>query len=88
MIDTRTLGGLTALLLAATVLAGPAGAADNIAPDVQQPLWYQPPSAKTLEFAKIDDLSNTVVSDGQRGEKGVLATTLKISDDQLGRVVN
>lgn len=86
MTRNRTIGGLAALLLAATAFAGPACAADNIAPDVKQPLWYQPPSAKTLEFAKIDDLSNTVVSDGQRGEKGVLASTLKISDDQLVRI--
>ena len=86
MIGSRTLGGLAVLLLAATALCGPARAADNIAADIKQPLWYQPPSAKTLEFAKIDDLSNTVVSDGQRGEKGVLASTLKISDDQLAKI--
>ena len=53
---------------------------------VKQPLWYQPPSAKTLELAKIDDLSNTVVSDGQRGEKGVLASSLKITPEQAAKI--
>jgi ribose transport system substrate-binding protein len=61
-------------LLASTALPMAAFAASNIASDLQQPLWYQEPSAKTLELAKIDDLSNTVVSDGQRGEKGVLGS--------------
>src|SRR5690349_10335589 len=63
-----------------------AQAADNIAADIQHPLWYKPPSEKTLELAKIDDLSNTVVSDGQRGEKGVLASTLKITDEQAAKI--
>ena len=87
---TRTHRGLLAALLAATCLAAPAIpsalAADNIAPDLKQPLWYQAPSARTLELAKIDDLSNTVVSDGQRGEKGVLASTLHLTDDQIAKV--
>ena len=54
--------------------------------DVKQPLWYNAPSAKTLELAKIDDLSNTVVSDGQRGEKGVLASSLKITPEQAAKI--
>lgn len=75
----------TALLVAAS-LPTLAVAAGNIASDIKQPLWYQPPSAKTMELAKIDDLSNTVVSDGQRGEAGVLASTLKITDEQLAKI--
>jgi hypothetical protein len=45
-------------------------AAGNIG-DIKQPLWYQPPSEKTLELAKIDDLSHTVVSDGDSGHGAV-----------------
>ena len=56
------------------------------ADEIKQPLWYKAPSAKTLELAKIDDLSNTVVSDGQRGEKGVLASSLKITPEQLAKI--
>ncbi len=85
MTTKRTLGGLAALLFATTALAGPVFAG-NIADDIKQPLWYQAPSAKTLELAKIDDLSNTVVSDGQRGETGVLASTLKITDEQMAKI--
>ena len=54
--------------------------------NVKHPLWYRAPSAKTLELAKIDDLSNTVVSDGQRGEKGVLASSLKITPEQAAKI--
>ena len=82
----RNICALTGALLAAVSLSTLAHAADNIAADLKQPLWYQAPSAKTLELAKIDDLSNTVVSDGQRGEKGVLASTLTITDEQLAKI--
>ena len=61
-------------------------AADNIAADIQQPLWYTPPSEKTLELAKIDDLSNTVVSGGQRGETGVLGSSITITDEQAAKI--
>lgn len=61
-------------------------AADNIAADLDQPLWYQAPTAKTLELAKIDDLSNTVVSDGQRGETGVLGSSIVISEEQAAKI--
>ena len=60
-------------------------AAGNIG-DIKQPLWYQAPSEKTLELAKIDDLSQTVVSDGEQGEKGVLASTLSITDEQAAKI--
>ena len=86
MLHNRTARSLATALLLAVSLPTLARAADNIASDIKQPLWYQPPSAKTMELAKIDDLSNTVVSDGQRGEKGVLASTLKITDDQLAKI--
>ena len=62
------------ILIAATAIAAaavPLATTAAIGP-VKHPLWYKAPSAKTLELAKINDLSNTVVSDGQRGEKGVL----------------
>ena len=62
-----------------------ANPASNIG-DIKQPLWYQPPSEKTLELAKLDDLSHTVVSDGEHGEKGVLASTLTVTDDQAAKI--
>ena len=87
MITTRrTLMQLAVGLLASTALPMAAFAASNIASDLQQPLWYQEPSAKTLELAKIDDLSNTVVSDGQRGEKGVLGSSIQITDEQAAKI--
>jgi ribose transport system substrate-binding protein len=67
---------------ATLALANPASNIGN----VKHPLWYQPPSEKTLELAKIDDLSQTVVSDGERGEKGVLASTLKVTDEQAAKI--
>jgi ribose transport system substrate-binding protein len=73
-------------LLASTALPLTAFAADNIAADIQHPLWYTPPSEKTLELAKIDDLSNTVVSDGQRGETGVLGSSIQITDEQAAKI--
>jgi ribose transport system substrate-binding protein len=53
---------------------------------VEHPLWYQEPSEKTLELAKIDDLSETVVSDGPRGETGVLASTIEITEEQAQQI--
>ena len=76
----------TTALFACLTLSPLAFAADNIAADIQQPLWYTAPSAKTLELAKIDDLSNTVVSDGQRGEVGVLGSSITITDEQAAKI--
>lgn len=67
-----------ALMLGATM---PAAAQDNIG-DVRHPLWYEPPTERTLELAKIDDLSQTVVSLGPRGEDGVLYTEIEITEEQ------
>ncbi|WP_294642779.1 substrate-binding domain-containing protein [uncultured Aureimonas sp.] len=75
-----------ALFLSGSALATGAFAADNIAADLDQPLWYQAPSEKTLELAKIDDLSSTVVSDGQRGEKGVLGSSIQLTPEQIDKV--
>jgi ribose transport system substrate-binding protein len=82
----RILLGTAVALVSMTALAVTAGAADNIAADIKHPLWYQPPSAKTLELAKLDDLSSTVVSDGQRGEKGVLGSSIEITDEQAAKI--
>ena len=79
----RTLIKLAVTAVAAAAL--PMGAFATIG-NVQHPLWYKAPTAKTLELAKIDDLSNTVVSDGQRGEKGVLASSLKITPEQEAKI--
>lgn len=76
----------TTALLACMTMSTMTFAANNIAADIKQPLWYTAPSAKTLELAKIDDLSNTVVSDGQRGETGVLGSSIKITDEQAAKI--
>ncbi|WP_062111540.1 substrate-binding domain-containing protein [Aureimonas sp. AU40] len=73
-------------LLSVSVAPSAVFAADNIAADLNQPLWYQAPTAKTLELAKIDDLSSTVVSDGQRGEKGVLGSSIAITPEQAAKI--
>ena len=74
-------------LLATTAMPALTAAQENIASDIQHPLWYQAPSAETLELAKIDDLSNTVVSQCQRGGgKGVLASTLTVTDEQAAKI--
>ena len=86
MTTRRKLMQLAMGLLASTALPMGAFAASNIASNLQQPLWYQEPSAKTMELAKIDDLSNTVVSDGQRGEKGVLGSSIQITDEQAAKI--
>ncbi|WP_416358159.1 substrate-binding domain-containing protein [Aureimonas phyllosphaerae] len=78
--------GAAVMLLSGSALATGAFAADNIAADLDQPLWYQAPSEKTLELAKIDDLSSTVVSDGQRGEKGVLGSSIQLTPEQIDKV--
>ena len=81
----RNVLGWSAILLAATAMPLVAQEATNIG-DIEQPLWYQPPSAKTLELALIDDLSSTVVSDGPQGEIGVLASTLVITEEQAQQI--
>ena len=81
----RNVLGWSAILFAATAMPLIAQEATNIG-DIEQPLWYQPPSAKTLELALIDDLSNTVVSDGPQGEIGVLASTLVITEEQAQQI--
>ena len=53
---------------------------------IKHPLWFKEPSAKTMGLAKIDDLSNTVVSDGQRGEEGFPAAKIVISDEQAAKI--
>ncbi|WP_337183775.1 substrate-binding domain-containing protein [Shinella sp.] len=54
-----------------------AALADNTE-GVKHPLWYKEPSEKTMKLAAIDDLTDVVVSDGQRGEEGFPAS--KIAD--------
>ena len=74
--------GTTAAILG---LSLPAFAQDNIG-DVRHPLWYKAPTERTLELAKIDDLSQTVVSLGPRGEEGVLYTEIQITDAQKEKI--
>ncbi len=73
-----------ALTLSVAILPGVALA--DVAAGIQQPLWYKAPSEKTMKLAKQDDLSNTVVSDGQRGEPGFPAANLALTADQIAKV--
>lgn len=53
---------------------------------VKHPLWYKEPSEKTMKLAQIDDLTDVVVSDGQRGEQGFPASKIVISDGQKAKI--
>ncbi|SMX37960.1 D-allose transporter subunit [Maliponia aquimaris] len=66
-------------------LSGIAPAAADIG-DVRHPLWYEAPTERTLELAKIDDLSQTVVSLGPRGEDGVLYSEIEITEEQKEKI--
>lgn len=72
--------------LAMSVAFLPHFAMADVAADIEHPLWYKAPSEKTMELAKLDDLSNTVVSDGQRGEPGFPAAQLALTDEQIAKV--
>ncbi len=77
---------LKSLALAMTVAVVPGFALAEIAADIQHPMWYKEPSAKTMELAKLDNLDGVVVSDGQRGEPGFPASDLKLTDAQIEKV--
>ncbi|CAK7260690.1 MULTISPECIES: substrate-binding domain-containing protein [unclassified Shinella] len=62
-----------------------AALADNTE-GVKHPLWYKEPSEKTMKLAQIDDLTDVVVSDGQRGEEGFPASKIAITDEQLAKI--
>lgn len=72
--------------LAMTVAVVPGFAMAEIAADIQHPLWYKEPSAKTMEIAAKDSIDGIVVSDGQRGEPGFPAADLKLTDEQIEKV--
>ncbi len=72
--------------LALSVALVPGFALAEIAADIQHPLWYKEPSAKTMEIAAMDSIDGVVVSDGQRGEPGFPAADLKLTDEQIAKV--
>lgn len=72
--------------LALSVAIVPGLALAEIAADIQHPLWYKEPSAKTMEIAAMDSIDGVVVSDGQRGEPGFPASDLKLTDAQIEKV--
>ncbi len=72
--------------LALSVALVPGFAVAEIAADIQHPLWYKEPSAKTMEIAAMDSIDGIVVSDGQRGEPGFPAADLKLTDEQIEKV--
>jgi len=75
----------TGAVVAMIGIAMPVFAQDNIG-DVRHPLWYEAPSERTLELAKIDNLSEIVVSNGPRGEAGVLYSEIGLTDEQIEKV--
>lgn len=75
----------SAILAAIVGATSHSALADNTA-GVKHPLWYNEPTAKTMELAKIDDLTNTVVSDGQRGETGFPAKDITLTDAQIAKI--
>lgn len=77
---------LTTAALALTAAFMPGLALAEIAADIQHPLWYTEPSAKTMEIAAMDSIDGVVVSDGQRGEPGFPAADLKLTDEQIEKV--
>lgn len=86
MLTKRTFVTATVATVALTIGGAlPLAAQSNIG-DVRHPLWYEAPSARTLELAKIDDLSETVVSLGPRGEEGVLYTQIQLTDEQKEKI--
>lgn len=75
----------SAILAAIVGATSHSALADNTA-GVKHPLWYNEPTPKTMELAKIDDLTNTVVSDGQRGETGFPAKDITLTDAQIAKI--
>ena len=67
------------MALALSVAMLPCAALAEIAADIEHPLWYKAPSEKTMELAKVDDLTGMVVSDGQGGEPGFPAADLMLT---------
>ena len=74
------------MALALSVAMLPCAALAEIAADIEHPLWYKAPSEKTMELAKVDDLTGMVVSDGQGGEPGFPAADLMLTEEQLAKV--
>lgn len=81
-----TLHVLKKALLTMAVASLPMVALADNTDGVKQPLWYKEPSEKTMKIAAMDDISNVVVSDGQRGEEGFPASKLTITDEQLAKI--
>lgn len=77
---------MKSFMLAASVALLPGLALAEIAADIEHPLWYKEPSAKTMEIAAMDSIDGVVVSDGQRGEPGFPAADLKLTDEQIEKV--
>jgi len=76
---------LSTLVVSASMVLPTLAQSNNIG-DVKHPLWYKAPTERTLELAKIDDLSQTVVSLGPRNEDGVLYTEVTISESQKEKI--
>ncbi len=77
---------MKSFMLAASVALMPGLALAEIAADIEHPLWYKEPSAKTMEIAAMDSIDGVVVSDGQRGEPGFPAADLNLTPEQIEKV--
>jgi ribose transport system substrate-binding protein len=91
--------GTIALLVASMVACGKAdqpavggtqssgsGAPQANETTVKHPMWYKAPTAKELELAKADNISNVILSTGPNGEPAYPASDIKITDTQAEQI--
>jgi ribose transport system substrate-binding protein len=86
MMEKKQFSRMLSTLVVSASMVLPTLAQSNNIGDVKHPLWYKAPTERTLELAKIDDLSQTVVSLGPRDEDGVLYTEVTISESQKEKI--
>lgn len=86
MMEKKPFSRMLSTLVVSASMVLPTLAQSNNIGDVKHPLWYEAPTERTLELAKIDDLSQTVVSLGPRNEDGVLYTEVTISESQKEKI--
>ncbi|GAE36179.1 substrate-binding domain-containing protein [Halalkalibacter akibai] len=54
--------------------------------EVTHPAWYEEPSEEQLKAAKMDNVSNIIVSNGPHGEEAVSASEIVIMDEQAEKI--
>jgi ribose transport system substrate-binding protein len=53
---------------------------------LKHPMWFKEPTAKELEMAKVDNISNVILSTGPNGEPAFPASEIKITDAQAAQI--